>query len=82
VADVLGGEQEASKTRKIAAVRRCFGEALPAWYVCDTVGDVLEAREAGVRTVGVAWGWHGEERLRRASPDRIVHAPSDLLDLF
>jgi phosphoglycolate phosphatase len=82
VVEVLGGEQEASKTRKIRAVHRRFGETLPAWYVCDTVGDVLEAREAGVGTVGVAWGWHGEERLRRVNPDRMVHTPNDLLDLF
>jgi len=82
VVEVLGGEQEASKTCKISSVRRRFGETLPAWYVCDTVGDVLEAREAGVGTVGVAWGWHGEERLRRAAPDHMAHAPSDLLDLL
>jgi phosphoglycolate phosphatase len=82
VAEVLGGEQEASKTRKIRSVRRRYGESLQAWYVCDTVGDVLEAQAAGVGTVGVAWGWHGEERLCRAGPDRMAHAPSDLLDLF
>ena len=82
VVEVIGGEQEASKTIKIRAVRRRFGEALPAWYVCDTVGDVLEARETGVVTVGVGWGWHGVERLRRVAPDHIAHAPSDLLDLF
>jgi len=50
--------------------------------VGDTVGDVLEARAAGVGTVGVAWGRHGVERLRRVKPDRMAHAPSDLLDLF
>jgi hypothetical protein len=32
--------------------------------------------------VGVAWGWHGEERLRRVHPDRMADAPSDRLDLF
>ena len=82
VAEVLGGEQEASKTRKIRSVRRRFGDDMQAWYVCDTVGDVLEAQAAGVGTVGVAWGWHGEERLRRVEPDRMAHAPSDLLELF
>lgn len=82
VVEVIGGDVEPSKTRKISAVRRRFGESLPAWYVCDTVGDVHEAREAGAGTVGVAWGWHGEERLLGAAPDRIAHRPSDLLDLF
>ena len=80
VADVIGGDVEPSKTRKIHAVRRRFGESREAWYVCDTVGDVLEARAAGVGTVGVAWGWHGEERLLGAGPDRIVRRPSDLLE--
>jgi phosphoglycolate phosphatase len=82
VADVIGGDVEPSKTRKIHSVRRRFGESLEAWYVCDTVGDVLEARAAGAGTVGVAWGWHGEERLLGAGPDRIVRRPTDLLDLF
>ena len=82
VAEVVGGDQDESKTRKIDNARRRFGRALAAWYVGDTVGDILEARRAGVGTVGVAWGWHGVERLRRANPDHMAHAPSDLLDLF
>jgi phosphoglycolate phosphatase-like HAD superfamily hydrolase len=80
--DVLGGEVEASKTRKIESVRRRSGYETPACYVCDTTGDILEAKAAGVSTVGVVWVWHGESRLRRACPDRIVHTPGDLLDLF
>ena len=82
VAEVIGGDVEPSKTRKIRSVRERFGESLPAWYVCDTVGDVHEARDAGAVTVGVAWGWHGEERLLRAEPDEMARRPSDLLDLF
>jgi phosphoglycolate phosphatase len=71
-----------SKTRRITAARSRFGPERPAWYVGDTVGDILEAREAGVRTVGAAWGWHGPERLGRVRPDRLAHEPQDLLDLF
>ena len=82
VVEVIGGDVEPSKTRKIRSVRRRFGESIPAWYVCDTVGDVHEAREAGAGTVGVAWGWHGEERLVGADPDHMAWRPSDLLDLF
>jgi phosphoglycolate phosphatase len=82
VAEVIGGDQDASKTRKIDNARRRFGRALAAWYVGDTVGDIIEARRAGVGTVGAAWGWHGLERLRRANPDHMAHAPADLLDLF
>ena len=82
VSEVLGGDQETSKTRKIAEAHRRFGRSRAAWYVGDTVGDILEARQAGVRTVGAAWGWHGVERLRRANPDRMAHRPGDLLELL
>ena len=82
VAEVIGGDVEPSKTRKIRSARERYGESLPAWYVCDTVGDVHEARDAGAVTVGVAWGWHGEERLLRAEPDQMARRPADLLDLF
>lgn len=82
VAEVIGGDVEPSKTRKIRCARRRYGESREAWYVCDTVGDVHEARAAGAVTVGVAWGWHGEERLLSAGPDLMAHHPGDLLDLF
>jgi len=82
VREVIGGDVEPSKARKIRSVRRRFGESLEAWYVCDTVGDVTEARAAGAAIIGVSWGWHGEERLLRAAPDRIVRRPGELLDLL
>ncbi len=82
VSEVIGGDVEPSKTRKIRSARRRYGESREAWYVCDTVGDVHEARDAGAVTVGVAWGWHGEERLLSAEPDLIARRPGDLFDLF
>ena len=82
VTEVIGGDVEPSKTRKIRSARRRYGESRQAWYVCDTVGDVHEARDAGAATVGVAWGWHGEERLLSAGPDLIARRPVELLDLF
>jgi phosphoglycolate phosphatase len=49
--------------------------------VCDTAGDVREAREAGVKTVAVTWGWHPRSRLERALPDVIIDDPNKLLGL-
>lgn len=82
VTDVLGGDVEPSKIRKIRSARERYGESLEAWYVCDTVGDVAEARAAGAAVVGTAWGWHGEERLLSSRPDWIARQPRDLLDLL
>jgi phosphoglycolate phosphatase len=82
VTEVLGGDVEPSKIRKIRCAHERYGESLEPWYVCDTVGDVVEAKAAGAAVIGTAWGWHGEERLLRSSPDRIARHPHDLLDLL
>jgi len=82
VTDVLGGDLEPSKTRKIREAHRHYGASLEPWYVCDTVGDVVEARAAGAGVIGTAWGWHGEERLLAAGPDWIAQHPRDLLELL
>lgn len=39
--------------------------------VTDTVGDVAEATEAGVRSIGVSWGMHTEEQLIKAGAQRV-----------
>ena len=82
VTDVIGGDVEPSKTRKIRSAHERYGTFLEAWYVCDTVGDVVEARAAGAAVIGAAWGWHGEKRLLQSDPDRIARHPCDLLDLL
>jgi phosphoglycolate phosphatase len=47
--------------------------------VTDTVGDVHEATAAGVRVIGVSWGMHGEESLRRAGAEFVACWPQELL---
>jgi phosphoglycolate phosphatase len=81
IAGVLGADTDASKLRKIARARAHYDGRLRPWYVGDTVGDILEARAAGVRSVGVAWGWQHVDKLLAASPDLIAYRPEDLLAL-
>lgn len=47
--------------------------------VTDTVGDVLCARECGVRAIGVAWGMHDESKLLQAGAERVARWPQELL---
>jgi phosphoglycolate phosphatase len=47
--------------------------------VTDTVGDVTEAREAGVRAIGVAWGMHSERQLLDAGAERVALWPQELV---
>jgi phosphoglycolate phosphatase len=80
--DVLGADFAFSKVEKILYARGHFGtNGGHTLYVCDTAGDIREAREAGVKTVAVTWGWHPRERLERAKPDSIIEKPEDLLHL-
>ena len=58
------------------------GELLSAQdvvLVTDTVGDVTEAREAGVRAIGVAWGMHTERQLLDAGAERVALWPQELV---
>jgi len=76
--EVLGGDKDTSKVRKIHAVTRRH-PGVKAIYVGDTTGDIQEAREAGVVAVGAGWGWHGSARLAKLRPDHLLQAPADLV---
>lgn len=76
--DVLGGDKDTSKVRKIRAVSSRH-PGIPTIYVGDTTGDILEAREAAAIAIGAGWGWHGFARLKKAAPDHVLAAPADLI---
>ena len=40
------------------------------------------ATNAGVESVGVSWGFRGEEELKKAGADYIIQKPSELLDIL
>ena len=46
--------------------------------VGDTVFDMAMARNAGVRCVGVGWGYHPADELAAAGADRVVHSFAEL----
>ncbi|MFN2425525.1 MAG: HAD family hydrolase [Candidatus Binatia bacterium] len=93
VADLLGrwnfavifGER-ASVPRKpdpAAALEIAGLLALPASsivYVGDTATDMATARAAGMRAVGVTWGFRSEAELRGSGAVRIARRPLDVLE--
>lgn len=81
VNEVIGGDVEKSKVKKIKMLMAKYPEA-KAYYVGDTAGDIIEGRQAGALTVGVGWGWHGAEKLNNNSPDYLVKSPAQLADLL
>jgi phosphoglycolate phosphatase len=51
-----------------------------AVMIGDTVFDIDMARAAGVRAIGVDWGYHAADELREAGAERVFSTPSDLGD--
>lgn len=50
-------------------------------YFGDSDVDVITGKSAGVFTVGVAWGFRGEDELRETGADKIIHNPREIFNL-
>ncbi len=55
------------------------GEAL---HVGDSAVDMRTARAAGIRSVGVTWGFRAREELVGAGADALIDRPQELLNLL
>ena len=77
--------------QRYAAQRRCTPEyhdgpgdnsalaSADVVLVTDTAGDVAEAKEAGIRAIGVAWGMHTERQLLGAGAEKVALWPQELV---
>jgi phosphoglycolate phosphatase len=55
-------------------------DASSAIYVGDSRTDLLTARAAGVRAIGVTWGAHPRDELVPLGFDALVDSPSELIE--
>ncbi|KKT93050.1 MAG: Haloacid dehalogenase domain protein hydrolase [Parcubacteria group bacterium GW2011_GWF2_45_11] len=47
-------------------------------FIGDTAHEIDVGKKAGIKTAGVTWGIHTEERLKRAQPHYLAHNLSEL----
>ena len=80
IKEVLGVEYGRSKVEKINKVKQRYSEET-IYYIGDTVGDIVEGKKAGVKTVVVTWGFHARNKLEENTPDHILDEPEELLHL-
>lgn len=52
-----------------------------ALFVGDSYVDVLTARSAGIKCIGVDWGFSGKKSFEKASPDKVVSTAADIFDI-
>jgi phosphoglycolate phosphatase len=80
---VYGGDSFPAKKPDPIGVRALIQEAetsaAATWIVGDSSVDVQTARNAGVRSCGVLWGFQPES-LELQPPDTLIHQPAELLD--
>ena len=80
--EIMGADFMVSKVQKILHTMEKYGYSPNSTlYVGDTTGDIQEARQTGVKTVAVTWGWHSRERLAAVNPDYMIDSPEELLAL-
>jgi len=78
--DFFGSDVHKSKVIKIKMLLEKY-KVPPeeAVYITDTTGDIMEARECGVKSIAVTWGFHDEKTLLKANPEKIISNPGDLV---
>lgn len=77
--EVLGRDFSKSKVVKLQKLQDVHGvDKSSSVYITDTVGDILEVRDAGYSSLAVTWGYCKEEPLASARPAGIVRSTVDL----
>lgn len=81
ISAIIGSDNYIGKVEVIRKIKRKYPKC-EIFYIGDTKGDMLEARKAGVKSVGVTWGYHTKKELEEAKPDFIIDKPNQLLNIF
>ncbi len=76
---IMGNDVHKSKVEKIKMVFEKYGIGpKDCVFITDTLGDMREATRAGVKSIGVTWGFHKPETLLRGEPFGLVEKPIEL----
>lgn len=82
--DVMHGESEEiprkpDPTGLLRTIAELDSTPAQTVYVGDSGTDVAVSRNAGVFSLGAAWGYHGAAGLRKAGADAVIEDPQELL---
>lgn len=80
---IYGTEEGESKKIKIKQImKKAKAKKAEAVFITDTVGDIREAKKAGIKTMAVTWGFHNKKMLKKARPDYLVDSPKEILEVL
>ncbi len=79
--DILGYDVHTSKVVKInTLLERYKVESKNVVFITDSLGDILDGNECGIKSIGVTWGIHKRETLEKGNPVAIIDDPRNLLE--
>lgn len=79
---VLGFETHTSKIEKFNLLFRKYNlDKNECLFVTDTLGDIIEANNVGLKTIAVLGGYHDKETLEKGNPYKIINN-LDALPIF
>jgi phosphoglycolate phosphatase len=84
--DFIGGSEfdgtRSTKPEVIAHVLKQFDTAKNRTVIIgDRKHDIVGAKEAGISSIGVLWGFGGEKELTKAGANFIANSPEDVIKL-
>ncbi len=81
--EVLGMESAESKVEKFKFIFEKYDlGASDCVFVTDTLGDVIEGHEVGLRVVAIDSGFHGRKVLLSGKPEWVVSEFGELVDVL
>ncbi|MBP6945327.1 HAD family hydrolase [Patescibacteria group bacterium] len=79
--EILGNDVEKSKVKKIQDVLQRYNlQPSETVLITDTLGDIREANQCGVKSIAVTWGFHPVETLEKGQPYQIINTPIEIID--
>jgi phosphoglycolate phosphatase len=87
--EVVGSTMDGKRNKKADIIREVFRrmqiseESKPeVIMVGDRKHDILGAKDCGIASLGVTWGFGSEQELKEYQADYIVYQVEELLDFF
>lgn len=78
--EILGKEDSFSKVEKFNMLIERFSlDINSCLFITDSLGDIFEANEVGVESIGVTWGVHSLDILSRGNPFSIANDYEELI---
>ena len=78
--EILAAETHKSKSEKFKILFKKYNLTPNSCiFVTDTLGDILEAKKIGVKSIACTFGFHEKERLEKGKPYRIVSSFAEVV---